>query len=67
MVLERGVDLTSKVRLLRPGEEEADRHDHDVAFTGEAIGTLSDVLALIDRPRPSVQAAPAADAAQTPR
>jgi putative hydrolase of the HAD superfamily len=55
------------VRLLRPGEEEADRYDHDVAFTGESIGTLSDLLALIDRPRPSVQAAPAADAAQTPR
>jgi putative hydrolase of the HAD superfamily len=55
------------VRLLRPGEEEADRYDHDVAFTGEAITALAGLLALLDLPGSSPQAAPAADAAETLR
>jgi putative hydrolase of the HAD superfamily len=55
------------VRLLRRGEEEADRYDHDVAFTGEAIAELSDVLPLLDLPSLNLQAAPAANVAETPR
>ena len=47
------------VRLLRAGEEEADRYDHDAAFTGEAIATLSDVLGLLGLAGSSPRAASA--------
>jgi putative hydrolase of the HAD superfamily len=50
------------VRLLRPGEEEADRYDHDVAFTGEAIATLSDLLVILGLAEEPALAEPAEDA-----
>jgi putative hydrolase of the HAD superfamily len=55
------------VRLLRPGEEEADRYDHDVAFTGEAIATLSELLVFLGLGDAPALAAPAEDAAGMPR
>jgi putative hydrolase of the HAD superfamily len=55
------------VRLLRPGEEEADRYDHDVAFTGEAIATLSDLLVLLGLAEEPALAQPAEDAGGTLR
>ena len=55
------------VRLLRPGEEEADRYDHDVAFTGAAIATLSELLGLVGLAGSPSRAAPAEDAAGAPR
>jgi putative hydrolase of the HAD superfamily len=55
------------VRLLRPGEEEADRYDHDVTFTGEAIATLSELLGLLGLAGSPSHATPAEDAAGAPR
>jgi putative hydrolase of the HAD superfamily len=55
------------LRLLRPGEEEAERYDHDAAFTGEAIVGLPDLLALLGLSASAVPASPAADAAGTPQ
>ena len=55
------------IRLLRPGEEEADRYDHDVAFTGEAIAGLGDLLPLLGIQSAAGGAAPVAKGAETPR
>jgi putative hydrolase of the HAD superfamily len=55
------------VRLRRPGEEEAERYDHDAAFTGETITDLAELLTLLGVAQPAVETAAADEVTGAPQ
>ena len=64
MAVELGAEPDAFVAAVRDSFDEADRDDHDVAFSGEAIGHLADLLSLLGPAAPAGQTAREGDAAE---